>query len=105
LPSELYVTAARCPDRAIVIASEGRVANAQLRASEPLEARRLVLVGEHDHIEEIPPQASLTIDELARLQHVEPVRDPAELSSDFWESDEELDAFLADLRASRSASA
>ena len=45
----------------------------------------------------------LTLGELAELQHVEPV-EIDELVSDIWESDEELDAFLADLRTSRNAS-
>jgi hypothetical protein len=46
---------------------------------------------------------SPTLDELARLQHAVPV-EPDDLVADIWESDEELDAFLADLRASRNAS-
>lgn len=45
-----------------------------------------------------------TIDDLARAQHAQPVKDPQELVADVWESDEELGAFLADLRASRNAS-
>lgn len=47
---------------------------------------------------------ALSIDELARLQGAREVTDVDELASDVWESDEELDAFLADLRASRAAS-
>lgn len=46
----------------------------------------------------------LTIADLARQQHAEEVRDPKELAAGVWESDEELEAFLADLRASRDAS-
>jgi hypothetical protein len=42
-----------------------------------------------------------TIEDLARAQHAEPVAYPAELAADVWESDAELEAFLADLRASR----
>jgi hypothetical protein len=45
-----------------------------------------------------------TIEELARIQHAQPVADPDDLVADIWESDEELDAFLADLRAARNAS-
>lgn len=45
-----------------------------------------------------------TIEDLARAQHVEPVADAAELAANIWESDAELAAFLADLRASRNAS-
>jgi len=46
----------------------------------------------------------VTIEDLARVQHAEPVADPVELAADIWESDAELEAFLADLRASRNAS-
>ena len=46
----------------------------------------------------------VTIADLARAQHAEPVADPGELAADIWESDAELEAFLADLRASRNAS-
>jgi hypothetical protein len=46
----------------------------------------------------------VTIEDLARAQHAEPVADPGELAADIWESDAELEAFLADLRASRNAS-
>jgi hypothetical protein len=47
---------------------------------------------------------ALTLDELARRCLAKPVADVDELAADIWESDEELDAFLADLRASRAAS-
>lgn len=46
----------------------------------------------------------MTTDELARLYNAEVVQDPEELAADIWESDEELQAFLSDLRASRNAS-
>jgi hypothetical protein len=52
----------------------------------------------------IVPSTRLTIDELARLEHTTPVGDVRELAADIWETEEELDAFLADLRASRRAS-
>ena len=45
-----------------------------------------------------------TIEDLARVQHAEPVTDPGELAADIWESDAELAAFLADLRTRRNAS-
>lgn len=45
-----------------------------------------------------------TIDELARSQHATVVSDSHELADEIWESDDELSAFLADLRASRNAS-
>jgi hypothetical protein len=44
------------------------------------------------------------LEELARDQHATPVRDIAELRADVWDSDEELDEFLTDWRASRDAS-
>ncbi len=47
---------------------------------------------------------TVTIEDLARAQHAEPVADPAELAADIWESDAELQGFLADLRPSRNAS-
>ena len=47
---------------------------------------------------------SHSLDELARLQGATVVDDIDELAADIWESDEELDAFLADLRAARHAS-
>jgi hypothetical protein len=46
----------------------------------------------------------LTLDELAQRCHAAPIGDANELAADIWESDEELDAFLADLRVSRDAS-
>jgi hypothetical protein len=47
---------------------------------------------------------AITLDELAWRCHAKPVVDVNELVVDVWELDEELDAFLTDLRASRSAS-
>jgi hypothetical protein len=49
-------------------------------------------------------ETTSVLDELARDQHATPVRDIAELRADVWDSDEELDEFLADWRASRDAS-
>jgi len=46
----------------------------------------------------------LAIDELARLQHAVEVHGLGGLAADIWESDEELDEFLADLHASRYSS-
>jgi hypothetical protein len=56
--------------------------------------------GQHAHGRSEP----LSLAELARLQGSEPVVDPKELTAPVWDSDEELDAFLADLRTSRDAS-
>jgi transcriptional regulator with XRE-family HTH domain len=49
----------------------------------------------------VPPEAA--IEELARAQRARPVSDPGELGDDIWESDAELAAFLAELRAPRPA--
>jgi hypothetical protein len=65
--------------------------------------RRIVSMSEAPHEHE-PTVGPSTIEELARIQHAQPVADLDELVEDIWESDEELDAFLADLRASRNAS-
>jgi hypothetical protein len=52
-----------------------------------------------------PPEDDLPFDELARRQGVRPVRSLTELAQpDLWESDEEYQAFLDDLYASRRAS-
>ncbi len=49
-----------------------------------------------------PPEDDLSFDELAKRQGVTPVGSLTELAQpDLWESDEEYDAFLADLYASR----
>jgi hypothetical protein len=48
--------------------------------------------------------AELPIEELARRQGVKPITSVDELAQpDLWESDEEYEAFLADLYASRRA--
>lgn len=65
--------------------------------------RTVVTVSEQDE-PNLWPAASLSLAELARLQHAEPVTDSSELAADIWDSDEELDAFLADLRESRNSS-
>lgn len=46
----------------------------------------------------------LTIDELASAQGVQPMVSTDEWAADLFESDGELDEFLADVRASRIAS-
>jgi hypothetical protein len=58
---------------------------------------------QRDHTGEARPAAP-TLEELARDQHAAQVTDAEELVAEIWESDEELDAFLADLRESRNAS-
>ena len=46
----------------------------------------------------------LSLDELAALADARPVGDASELLADIWDSDEELDAFLVDVRSSRDIS-
>ena len=49
----------------------------------------------------VPPPVS--VDELARQQGVRPIQPGEDMSADLWDSDEEFDAFLADVRTSRQA--
>jgi hypothetical protein len=49
------------------------------------------------------PTRQMTIDELAAAQGVKPMESTEEWAADIFESDEELDAFLAHLRASRAS--
>ena len=51
----------------------------------------------------LQPMKSLTLAELAALQQVQPVASAGELAAELWESDEELDEFLRELRSSRDA--
>lgn len=44
---------------------------------------------------------SMTIDDLARLEGAQVVESIEDLRADIFESDEELEEFLADLRSSR----
>lgn len=50
---------------------------------------------------EVQPAQDADLDAIARAVGVKPLGSLDELALDVWESDEELDAFLADLRASR----
>ena len=62
------------------------------------------MVGVSEQGDEVVGQASvLSLEQLAVQQHAVAVKDRGELLGQVWESDEELDAFLADLRASRNA--
>lgn len=45
----------------------------------------------------------MTLDELARQQGVQPVASIDDSRADIWESDEELEAFLTEMRESRNA--
>jgi hypothetical protein len=49
----------------------------------------------------LPP--SVPIEELARQQGVRPFKPGDDVRADLWDSDEEFEAFLADVRASRQA--
>lgn len=49
----------------------------------------------------LKPFSLAPIEDLARAQSVQPVHDPCDLGDDSWESDDELTAFLAELRVFR----
>jgi len=51
----------------------------------------------------LPGARSASVEELARQQGVRPVVSLEDMRADLWESDEELEEFLADVRASRQA--
>ena len=56
-----------------------------------------------EHPEQWPADDFVPTEELARLQGVKPITSVDELAQpDLWESDEEYEAFLADLYTSRS---
>jgi hypothetical protein len=58
----------------------------------------------NEHPAQGQDDAELPIEELARRQGVKPIKSVDELAQPgFWESDEEYEAFLADLYASRRA--
>jgi hypothetical protein len=53
---------------------------------------------------ERPERGSVSLDELARRKHVQPIRSAEDLAQDdVFDSDEELDAFLAHVQAARHA--
>ncbi len=57
-----------------------------------------------EHPEHWPTDDFVPTEELARRQGVKPIKSVDELAQpDLWESDEEYEAFLADLYASRRA--
>jgi hypothetical protein len=63
-----------------------------------------IAVSEQRHESHASTWSTGAIDDLARAQHATVVTDSHELADEIWDSDDELDAFLADLRASRNAS-
>lgn len=61
----------------------------------------MVAVSDSDFTSLLPP--AVPIGELARQQGVRPFRPGDDVRADLWDSDEEFEAFLADVRASRQA--
>lgn len=53
--------------------------------------------------EQSVPQTGSVLENLARDQHARPVANIEELRANVWSSDEELEEFLEDWRASRDA--
>ena len=70
----------------------------------PTRTRNLCTVSEAHEDKASRTRQPMTIDDLARLVGAEMATDIHQLAADIWESDEELDAFLAGLRACRNAS-
>lgn len=56
---------------------------------------------DNHHGDLLPPP--VPIKDLARQQGVRPFTSADDVRADLWDSDEELDAFLADVRAARQA--
>lgn len=52
-----------------------------------------------------PTVAAPSLEDLAALADARPLAYASELLADIWDSDEELDAFLVDVRRSRDTSA
>jgi excisionase family DNA binding protein len=63
----------------------------------------VVTMGRRDFSKLLPGTRSLSVEELARQQGVRPVDSLDDMRAVLWESDEELEEFLADVRASRQA--
>jgi hypothetical protein len=63
----------------------------------------VIAVGRGDYMKLLPGARSTSVDELARQQGVHPVRSVRDMQADVWDSDEELDEFLAANHASRHA--
>jgi hypothetical protein len=57
-----------------------------------------------DYADEPPERGPVSIDELARRKHVQPIQSADDLAQDgVFDTDEELDAFLAHVYATRHA--
>ncbi len=77
---------------------EHDAADAPLAKAVGDEAGQRAIVENHDVL------ALPTLEALARDQHARPVTDVQELRLDVWSSEQELQEFLVDWRASRDAS-
>jgi hypothetical protein len=62
-----------------------------------------VVTTAHKDFSKLLPARTLSIEELARQQGVQPVESVDDMRADLWDSDEELEQFLADVRACRQA--
>jgi hypothetical protein len=60
-------------------------------------------VSDSDLTRLLPGAPSVSVEELAQQQGVRPVRSFEDMRADLWDSEEEFDEFLADVRASRQA--
>ena len=65
------------------------------------ERRGVVGMSYGDFTRLLPGHRSMTVVELARQQGVRPVRSLDDMRADLWDTDEELDEFLAEVRAAR----
>jgi hypothetical protein len=63
----------------------------------------VVTTDNEDFSKLLPGARSVSVEELARQQGVRPVDSVDDMQADLWDSDEELEEFLADVRASRQA--
>jgi hypothetical protein len=63
----------------------------------------VVTTAHRDFSKLLPGARSVSIEELARQQGVQPVESVEDMRADLWDSDEELEQFLDDVRASRQA--
>jgi len=59
--------------------------------------KEVVMTGVADFTDDQPRSYQAVLDEEARRKGVRPIASIDELRADVWESDEELDEFLADL--------
>ena len=65
--------------------------------------REVTIMSDGDFGRQLPGPPPVSVEDLARQQGVRPVQSFEDMRADLWDSDSELDAFLADLRESRQA--